>query len=121
MRHAKKKYRQDKTEENKHNEFRRLRQLKCELLIRIKALYYKKKLNEGGNDSSKFYGQLNFLIGKNKNSNILPSGKMPLPITNDFENFSIDQIGKKLEVSKIPIILKIFFRFQNSLQRPCMY
>ena len=56
MRHAEKKYRQDKTNEIKHNEFLRLRQLKCELVTRTKALYYKKKLKECGNDSSKIYG-----------------------------------------------------------------
>ena len=53
MRLAEKKYGQDKTNELKHNEFRRQRQLKCELVTRTKALYYKKKLSECGNDSSK--------------------------------------------------------------------
>ena len=64
MRHAEKKYRQDKTNELKNNEFRRLRQLKCELVNRTKALYYKKKLNKYGNDSSKIYAQLKILLGK---------------------------------------------------------
>ena len=53
MRLAEKKYRQDKINELKHNEFQRLRQLKCELVTRTKALYNKKKLNQSGNDSSK--------------------------------------------------------------------
>ena len=52
MRHAEKKYTQDKTNELKHNQLRRLRQLKWELVTRTKALYYK-KLNECGKDSSK--------------------------------------------------------------------
>ena len=53
MRHAEKKYRQDKTNERKHNEFRLLHKLKYELVTRAKALYYNMKLNECGNDSSK--------------------------------------------------------------------
>ena len=62
MRHAKK-YRHDKTNEIKHNEFRRLHHLKCELVTRTKAIYYKRRLNECGNDSSKVYGKLNILLG----------------------------------------------------------
>ena len=94
MRYAEKKYRQDKTNEIKHNEFRRLRQFKCELVTRTKAFYYMKKLNECGKDSSKIYGQLNILLGKNKKSNILPSGKLSLPLANDFKNFFIDKIDE---------------------------
>ena len=48
MRYSEKIYRQDKTNEPKNNEFRRLRQLKCEC----------------GNDSSKIYGQINIMLGK---------------------------------------------------------
>ena len=66
MRHAGKIYRQDKTNKNKHNQFRRLRQIKCELVTRTKALYYMKKFNECGNDSSKIHGQLNIFLGINK-------------------------------------------------------
>ena len=87
MRHTKNKYREDKKDEMKHNEFRRLRQLKYELGTQTKTLYYKKKLNECGNHSSKIYGKLNILLGKNKNSSILPSGKLPLPLANKFKNF----------------------------------
>ena len=36
--HAEKKYRQDKENELKHNEFRSLGQIKCELVTRTKAL-----------------------------------------------------------------------------------
>ena len=39
-RHAENRYRHDETKEIKHIEFRRLRQLKCELVTRTKALYY---------------------------------------------------------------------------------
>ena len=65
MTHDEMKYRQDKTNKLKHNQFRRLRQLKYKLATRTKALYFK-KLNECGNDSSINYGQLNILLGKNK-------------------------------------------------------
>ena len=41
MRHAEKKYRQDKTNDMKRNEFRQLRQLNCEIVTLTKALYYK--------------------------------------------------------------------------------
>ena len=88
MRHAEKKYRQGKTNELKHNEFRRLCQLKCDVVTRTKALYDKKKLKECGNDSSKTYGQLNIIPGK-KNSNILPSGKLPFPLADNFKNFTL--------------------------------
>ena len=54
------------------------------------------KLNECGNDSSKIYGQLNILLRKNNNSNKLPSGKLPLPLANDFKKFFIDKIDKIL-------------------------
>ena len=50
MRHAEKKHRQDKTNEQKYNEFRRLRELKCDQNTQTKALYYKKKLIDCGND-----------------------------------------------------------------------
>ena len=63
-RHVKKKYGQDKTNELKHNEFRRLRQLKCEIVTRAIALCYKKKLNECVKDSSKIYAKMNILQGK---------------------------------------------------------
>ena len=43
---------------------------------------------------SKTYGQVNILLGKNMNSNILPSGKLPLPLANNFTNFFIDKIDK---------------------------
>ena len=56
MRYAENKYRQDKTYELKHDEFRRLRQLKCEIVTRNKTSYYRKKLNESGKDSSQDYG-----------------------------------------------------------------
>ena len=91
MRHVKKNCKQDKTNELKHSEFQRLRKLKCDLLTRTKAIYYNKKLNECGNALSKIYGQLNILLGKNKNSNLLPSGKLPLPLANEFEIFFIDK------------------------------
>ena len=94
MRHAGRKYRQDETSGLKYNEFRRLWQLKSELDTRTKALSYKKKLYECGNDSSKVFSQINILLGKNKNSNILPSGKLLLPLANDFRNFSIFKIDK---------------------------
>ena len=64
MRNVEKKHRRDKTNQLKHNDFRPLRQLKSELVTRTKALYYKKKLNESGSDSSKIYGQLNILLGE---------------------------------------------------------
>ena len=64
MRHAEKKRRQDITNELKHSDFLRLRKIKCELVTRTKALYYKKKLNMCRNDSSKFFGNLNIYIGK---------------------------------------------------------
>ena len=85
---------QDKTNELKHNEFRRLRQLECELVTRTKTIYYQKKLNECGNDSSRLLAQLNILRGKNKKSNIFPSGKLPLPLANDLNNFFIDKIDE---------------------------
>ena len=96
IRHAEKKHRQDEANEVKHNEFRRLYQLKCELVTRTTSLYYKKKLNECGKHKSKYQSQLNILQWENKNCNILPSGKLPLPLANDFKKFFIDKIDKIL-------------------------
>ena len=89
MRHAQKIYRQDKTYKLKHNESPRLRGL----VIRTNVLYYKKKLNECGNDYSKIFDQLNILIGKN-NCNMLPSGKLPLPQAKNFKDFFFDKLIK---------------------------
>ena len=114
MRHAEKKYRQDKTNELKRNEFRRLRHLKCELVTRTKALYYN-KLNECGNNSSKCYGQLNILLGKKNNSNILPSGKLHFLLANDFKIFFIDKIDKVMRGFPICHNSEYNFRFQISL------
>ena len=56
--------------------------------------YPNKIINECGNDSSKIYGKLNILLGENRNSNILPSGKLPLPFANALKKFmeKIDKI-----------------------------
>ena len=51
------------------------------------------------------YGQLNILLEINKNSNFSPSGKLPLPLENDFENFFIDEIDN---------IMKGFQSYNNS-------
>ena len=64
-RHAGKKRMQDITNELKHYDFLRLRKIKCEIVTRSKALYYKKKLNKCRNDSSKRFGHLNILLWKN--------------------------------------------------------
>ena len=63
------------------------------------------KLNTSGNESSRIYGHLNILLGKNKNSYILPSGKLSLPLANDFMNFFIDKIDK---------IMRDFKKWHNS-------
>ena len=68
--------------------------LKCELVTRTKAMYFKNKINECGNDSPKVYDHLNILLGKNNNSKILLSGKLPLPLANNFKNFFIDKIDE---------------------------
>ena len=116
MRHAEKKSRQDKMNELKHNEFRWLNQSKCELDTRTKALFYKKKLNESWNDSSKFFGQLNILLGENKNSNILPSGKSCHWLAIDFDNSVIDKINKIMRgFQNCHNSEDIYFRFQTSL------
>ena len=57
-------------------------------------MYNKKKLNKCGNTSSKIYGQLNILLEKNNNSNILPIGKLPPQLANDFKNFFIGKIDE---------------------------
>ena len=72
-----------------------IRQLQCEIVSRTKTTYYKKKLNECEKYSSKTYVQLNILLGKNKNSNIIPSGKLPLPLANGFRTFLIDKFDKR--------------------------
>ena len=87
LRHAEKKNRQDKTNKLKHNEFRWLRQLKGETVSQAKTLYYKEKLNECGEDSSKIYDKLNILLRQNKNFNISPSGQLPRPLASDFKIF----------------------------------
>ena len=64
MRHVENKYNQDKTNELKHIEHRRLRQFECESVTRSIALYNKNKVNECENDSPEIYDQLNILKTK---------------------------------------------------------
>ena len=78
-------------------------------------MYYKKKLHECTNYSSKFYGQLNILLEKNKNSNILPCGKLPLLLASDFKNFFIDKIDKMLKGFKNCHISEDIFSIPNVL------
>ena len=92
--HAAKKCRQDEENELKHDEIRRLRQLNSNLYTQTKAEYYRRKLNEWGNDYSKVFGQMNILLKKNKNSNILPYGNLPLQLANVFREFFIDKMDK---------------------------
>ena len=66
-RHAENKRRQDKANEQKHNEFQRFIQMKCELDTSKKALNYK-KLKNCGSDLSRRCAQLNIFLGKSASS-----------------------------------------------------
>ena len=91
LRRAEKKYRRNKNEEN-HTEFKRLRQIKCNLVTSAKRLYYRSKLSNCGNNSSKVFNYLNQLLGKNKNTSVLPYHSSSIKLANDFKQFFIQKI-----------------------------
>ena len=92
LRRAENKYRRNKENIESHNEFKRLRNLKCALVTRTKAMYYKNEINSCGNNSSKIFSHLNQLLGKNKNSSVLPCHSSSLQLANDFKQFFIEKI-----------------------------
>ena len=94
LRKAEKKYLQQRTSENLTS-FRRLRQIKCQKVTSAKKVYYKRKIQECGNNSKKMYNnELNKLLGRGRGetNNILPMHDSPIQLANDFKDYFIEKI-----------------------------
>ena len=92
-----------------NNKSRRLRLLNGQVVTRTKALYYKRQLNECGTILQKNFCQMIILLGENKNSNVLPRGKLPLPIANNFKDVFINKIERLMRGLQNCHILEEFF------------
>ena len=92
MRRAEKKYRSRKTMENGTN-FRRLKQLKCNLVRVTKSGFFQNKLRECSGNSKEQYKLVNELLGKNLFENVLPVSCGDVNLANNFKNFFINKIA----------------------------
>ena len=70
-------------------EYKRLRKIKCDSVRRSKISYYRNKISDCDNDSSKLYQIMNQLLGKKSNSTVLPSSSGDSSLATRFmEHFS---------------------------------
>ena len=92
MRKAEKKYKTHKTEQYQ-NEFKRLRQIKCNKVRNAKSKHYVEKIGKCSSDKE-LYNEMLSLLGKNKNSNILPFSTDKLDVANKFKDFFIVKIDR---------------------------
>ena len=74
------------------DEYKRLRQAKCNLVLRAKISYYKEKINQCGDNSRKLFGQLNKLLGKSVRNDVLPQCDNDTLLSNLFKDFFLTKI-----------------------------
>ena len=91
MRKAEKLYKRHKTSFYR-DEYRRLLQVKCDLILRAKVAYYGGKIENCKNDSKKLYGVLNGLLGKNTKDYVLPQHDSDYALANDFKDFFLSKV-----------------------------
>ena len=75
------------------NEYKRMRQEKCNLVVKKKKFFYKEKINECISDSKKLYRTLNNLLGKNIETKKQPSYANDKQLANDFKNYFVNKIS----------------------------
>ena len=92
MRKAEKKYLRQNNDYNR-NEFRRLRQLKCDTVKKVKSSYYNEKIKQCEDDPRKLYSNLNKLLGRKNADEKLPLASDDFTLANDFKNFFINKIS----------------------------
>ena len=93
LRKAEKKYRNNSNSENL-NEFKRLRNIKCNVITVAKREFLHKSISECGNNPRKVFNQINSFLGKPEKEMVLPSHDSKQNLTNKFKNFFIDKIDK---------------------------
>ena len=91
MRKAEKKYRRLKTLESR-DEYRTLRQLKCNTVKRVKTEFYSSKIKDCGNDQRKLQMQLKKLLGKKNDFEDLPRTNNDKLLADQFKDFFIQKI-----------------------------
>ena len=100
MRKAEKLFLKYKTDFYK-DEFKRLRQIKCDLVTNSKKSFYKTKIEGCGNDNNKLFGILDGLLGK-ESSYVLPQCHSEILLANKFKDFflkKIEDISSNFELS----------------------
>ena len=67
------------------DEFKRLRQIKCDLVTNSRILFYKTKIEGCGNNNKKWFGILDGLLGK-ESSYVLPQCHSEILLANKFKD-----------------------------------
>lgn len=73
-------------------EFKRLRQVKCNLVTSSKISYYRNKIDLCKSDPKRLFNELNKMLGKKDANIVLPSHSCPKALANDFMNFFVSKI-----------------------------
>ena len=105
VRKAEKNFKKFKTDLYRE-EFKRLKQIKCDLVTNTKSSYYKKKINDCGSDYKKLYSHLNKLLGKKNKEYTLPqtySGKILADKFKTFFTEKVDIINREFETNTNPL------------------
>ena len=93
LRKAERKMHSQKTEQSK-NEYRRLRQQKIDLIAKEKKIYYLDEIEKCGNNSSKLYKTLNFLLGRDLGGLVKPFCQNDENLANDFKSYFSEKIER---------------------------
>ena len=93
VRKAEKKYRNSNNDQN-YNEYKRSRNVKCNVITQAKKQYIYKSITECNNDSRKTFNVLNSFLGKSDKTNALPSHDSISVLSNQFKDFFTDKINK---------------------------
>ena len=91
LRKAENKYKKFKTLATEED-YKRLRLIKCNLVTSSKVNYYKNKISECNNNSSKLYYELNKMLGRTSENVILPKHSCLKVLANNFKDFFISKI-----------------------------
>ena len=80
--------------ESSLDEFRRLRQSKCNLVFSKKREFFRLRIRECSNEPKSLYRILNGLLGKSLEERKLPSYSDHEHLANDFKNFFVNKIAR---------------------------
>ena len=74
------------------NRFRIAKQAKCNKVTAAKCNYYKTKIDDCKDDSTKLYRVLNSLLGKTAGDKCLPSRTNDMQLANEFSNYFLQKV-----------------------------